>query len=248
MLPGKGALGPTCSRGGKGPGKRSSSPCCCGSEGPASSPWGPTGHVHPSGPSLCLAGGILAGVISDRLEKRASTCGLMLLLAAPTVGPAAPPASSRPPHLRISPPVLPPTHLQLLAQLLSGLWFLGPGVASTPLSAPHSASPPPASCALHTTHQRGSSLLPASTCAFVGCSLWGALPLLSPPPSRLLLICRTPTVAALPASLGSTTPPLITQVPLLFKCLVVCDLGRVTPSEPISSSEKRGCRQHHLTG
>uniref|UniRef100_A0A8B9Y3Q3 Solute carrier family 37 member 1 n=1 Tax=Bos mutus grunniens TaxID=30521 RepID=A0A8B9Y3Q3_BOSMU len=195
-----------------------------------------------------IFGGILAGVISDRLEKRASTCGLMLLLAAPTVGPAAPPASSRPPHLRISPPVLPPTHLQLLAQLLSGLWFLGPGVASTPLSAPHSASPPPASCALHTTHQRGSSLLPASTCAFVGCSLWGALPLLSPPPSRLLLICRTPTVAALPASLGSTTPPLITQVPLLFKCLVVCDLGRVTPSEPISSSEKRGCRQHHLTG
>lgn len=36
-------------------------------------------------PPLCLAGGILAGVISDRLEKRASTCGLMLLLAAPTV-------------------------------------------------------------------------------------------------------------------------------------------------------------------
>lgn len=34
---------------------------------------------------LCVAGGILAGVISDRLEKRASTCGLMLLLAAPTV-------------------------------------------------------------------------------------------------------------------------------------------------------------------
>lgn len=91
MLPGKGALGPTCSRGGKGPGKRSSAPCCCGRAGPASSPQGPTGHVHPSGPSLCLAGGILAGVISDRLEKRASTCGLMLLLAAPTVSPAAPP-------------------------------------------------------------------------------------------------------------------------------------------------------------
>lgn len=32
-----------------------------------------------------LFGGILAGVISDRLEKRASTCGLMLLLAAPTL-------------------------------------------------------------------------------------------------------------------------------------------------------------------
>lgn len=34
-----------------------------------------------------IFGGILAGVISDRLEKRASTCGLMLLLAAPTVSP-----------------------------------------------------------------------------------------------------------------------------------------------------------------
>ncbi|XP_017172899.1 glucose-6-phosphate exchanger SLC37A1 isoform X3 [Mus musculus] len=32
-----------------------------------------------------IFGGILAGVISDRLEKRASTCGLMLLLAAPTL-------------------------------------------------------------------------------------------------------------------------------------------------------------------
>lgn len=34
-----------------------------------------------------VTGGILAGVISDRLEKRATTCGLMLLLAAPTVSP-----------------------------------------------------------------------------------------------------------------------------------------------------------------
>lgn len=32
-----------------------------------------------------LSGGILAGLISDKLEKRASTCGMMLLLAAPTV-------------------------------------------------------------------------------------------------------------------------------------------------------------------
>nr|XP_054104897.1 glucose-6-phosphate exchanger SLC37A1 isoform X3 [Callithrix jacchus] len=32
-----------------------------------------------------IFGGVLAGVISDRLEKRASTCGLMLLLAAPTL-------------------------------------------------------------------------------------------------------------------------------------------------------------------
>ncbi|XP_021262079.1 glucose-6-phosphate exchanger SLC37A1 isoform X1 [Numida meleagris] len=32
-----------------------------------------------------IFGGILAGQISDRLEKRASTCGMMLLLAAPTL-------------------------------------------------------------------------------------------------------------------------------------------------------------------
>ncbi|KAM8820404.1 glucose-6-phosphate exchanger SLC37A1 isoform 1-T1 [Eudromia elegans] len=32
-----------------------------------------------------IFGGILAGLISDRLEKRASTCGMMLLLAAPTL-------------------------------------------------------------------------------------------------------------------------------------------------------------------
>nr|KAF6476220.1 solute carrier family 37 member 1 [Rousettus aegyptiacus] len=32
-----------------------------------------------------IFGGILAGVVSDRLGKRASTCGLMLLLAAPTL-------------------------------------------------------------------------------------------------------------------------------------------------------------------
>ncbi|KAJ6667662.1 hypothetical protein lerEdw1_016783 [Lerista edwardsae] len=32
----------------------------------------------------CL-GGILAGIISDRLKKRASTCGIMLLIAAPTL-------------------------------------------------------------------------------------------------------------------------------------------------------------------
>ncbi|XP_006870911.1 PREDICTED: glycerol-3-phosphate transporter [Chrysochloris asiatica] len=32
-----------------------------------------------------IFGGILAGLVSDRLEKRASTCGLMLLLAAPTL-------------------------------------------------------------------------------------------------------------------------------------------------------------------
>ncbi|XP_006137929.1 glucose-6-phosphate exchanger SLC37A1 [Pelodiscus sinensis] len=32
-----------------------------------------------------IFGGILAGIISDRLEKRASTCGMMLLLAAPTL-------------------------------------------------------------------------------------------------------------------------------------------------------------------
>uniref|UniRef100_A0A7M4FDH9 Solute carrier family 37 member 1 n=1 Tax=Crocodylus porosus TaxID=8502 RepID=A0A7M4FDH9_CROPO len=32
-----------------------------------------------------IFGGILAGIISDRLEKRASTCGMMLFLAAPTL-------------------------------------------------------------------------------------------------------------------------------------------------------------------
>ncbi|XP_075570367.1 glucose-6-phosphate exchanger SLC37A1 [Pelecanus crispus] len=32
-----------------------------------------------------IFGGILAGLISDRMEKRASTCGMMLLLAAPTL-------------------------------------------------------------------------------------------------------------------------------------------------------------------
>lgn len=32
-----------------------------------------------------IFGGILAGLVSDRLEKRATTCGLMLLLAAPTL-------------------------------------------------------------------------------------------------------------------------------------------------------------------
>lgn len=48
--------------------------------------------------ALFVAGGILAGVISDRLEKRASTCGLMLLLAAPTV--SLPPASTVPVHVR----------------------------------------------------------------------------------------------------------------------------------------------------
>uniref|UniRef100_A0A672V978 Solute carrier family 37 member 1 n=1 Tax=Strigops habroptila TaxID=2489341 RepID=A0A672V978_STRHB len=32
-----------------------------------------------------IFGGILAGLISDRLEKRASTCGMMLLFAAPTL-------------------------------------------------------------------------------------------------------------------------------------------------------------------
>ncbi|NXU54513.1 G6PT2 protein, partial [Turnix velox] len=32
-----------------------------------------------------IFGGILAGLISDRLEKRASTCGMMFLLAAPTL-------------------------------------------------------------------------------------------------------------------------------------------------------------------
>ncbi|KAM3607122.1 uncharacterized protein V6R79_002001 [Siganus canaliculatus] len=33
-----------------------------------------------------IVGGVLAGVVSDKLGKRASTCAVMLLLAAPTVG------------------------------------------------------------------------------------------------------------------------------------------------------------------
>lgn len=195
MLPGKGALGPTCSRGGKGPGKRSSAPCCCGRAGPASSPQGPAGHVHPSGPSLCLAGGILAGVISDRLEKRASTCGLMLLLAAPTVSPAAPPPRHGPRTSGTAPLSSHPhtCSCRRSSSQGSGTWcHLQP-----PQCPPLSLSPP---SPLHAAHQRGFSLLPAFTCACVGWSLWGALPLRSPPPSRLLLICSTPTVAALPAS------------------------------------------------
>lgn len=35
--------------------------------------------------SFCRIGGVLAGVISDKLGKRATTCAVMLLLAAPTV-------------------------------------------------------------------------------------------------------------------------------------------------------------------
>uniref|UniRef100_A0A2K5XT85 Solute carrier family 37 member 1 n=1 Tax=Mandrillus leucophaeus TaxID=9568 RepID=A0A2K5XT85_MANLE len=59
-----------------------------------------------------IFGGILAGVISDRLEKRASTCGLMLLLAAPTDA------------LPFSAP-LPPTAMLLLSgALVSGPYAL----------------------------------------------------------------------------------------------------------------------------
>lgn len=60
----------------------------------ASGTWSPRGRGSscqtsvPEASPVSVTGGILAGVISDRLEKRASTCGLMLLLAAPTVSPA----------------------------------------------------------------------------------------------------------------------------------------------------------------
>lgn len=62
--------------------------------------WGLAGgqHLSPS-PAPRIAGGILAGVVSDRLGKRASTCGLMLLLAAPTVSPPRPPTRGRSPRL-----------------------------------------------------------------------------------------------------------------------------------------------------
>lgn len=58
--------------------------------------WGLAGgqHLSPS-PAPRIAGGILAGVVSDRLGKRASTCGLMLLLAAPTVSLPRPPTHPR---------------------------------------------------------------------------------------------------------------------------------------------------------
>lgn len=61
--------------------------------------WGLAGgqHLSPS-PAPRIAGGILAGVVSDRLGKRASTCGLMLLLAAPTVSPPRPPLPADVPH------------------------------------------------------------------------------------------------------------------------------------------------------
>ncbi|KAK2089900.1 hypothetical protein P7K49_032566 [Saguinus oedipus] len=87
---------------------------------------------------LSVAGGVLAGVISDRLEKRASTCGLMLLLAAPTVSPA---ASSGPRGLQTvphSPPTsqcpLPSARAPLAqqAQLHSRSCLLSPAPPWTP--------------------------------------------------------------------------------------------------------------------
>uniref|UniRef100_G1U302 Solute carrier family 37 member 1 n=1 Tax=Oryctolagus cuniculus TaxID=9986 RepID=G1U302_RABIT len=59
-----------------------------------------------------IFGGILAGMISDRLEKRASTCGLMLLLAAPTHCSA------------LSTPLLPTAMLLLSGALVSGPYAL----------------------------------------------------------------------------------------------------------------------------
>lgn len=194
MLTGKGALGPACSRGGKDPGKRSSSPCCCGSAGPAR-------HVHPSGSSVCLAGGILAGVISDRLEKRASTCGLMLLLAAPTVGPAAPPPRHSP-HTSGTAPMS--SHPHTCSCRRSSSWGSGfRDLVSPPLrSGPPTQPPlpqPPAPCTLRTSAAPLSSLPsrvlvwavlfgvpfpssplppPAGTCSFGAPSLW--LPYLLP--------------------------------------------------------------------
>lgn len=139
--------------------------------------------------------------------------------------PGSPSASSRPLHLRNSPPVLPPAHLQLPAQLLSGLWFLGPGVTSSPLSAPHSASPPPAPCTLRTSAASPSSL-PSHVRVWAG--LFGVhFPSAPLPPAGSCSFVAPPLWLPYPLP-GSATPPPITQVPLLFKCLVVCDLGQMT--------------------
>lgn len=79
-----------CQRGlGRASGGTSPSRCCSCN---LSLPVGPCRRPAPqSVPAPRIAGGILAGVVSDRLGKRASTCGLMLLLAAPTVSPPRPP-------------------------------------------------------------------------------------------------------------------------------------------------------------
>ncbi|CAO2608603.1 Glucose-6-phosphate exchanger SLC37A1 [Lemmus lemmus] len=63
-----------------------------------------------------IFGGILAGVISDRLEKRASTCGLMLLLAAPT--------TAGPGRLCSEPPLFSTAMLLLSGALVSGPYAL----------------------------------------------------------------------------------------------------------------------------
>lgn len=114
------------------------------------------GTQAPRASPLCIAGGILAGVISDRLEKRASTCGLMLLLAAPTVSPAPatplPCPGPEPPevatlpaskHCHI-PPGLSPIHSS---------WFLDTGYGlRTPQRAPWACrahSPRCLPCPLH---------------------------------------------------------------------------------------------------
>lgn len=141
-------------------------------------PWGP-GPLQTS--PLRVAGGILAGVISDRLEKRASTCGLMLLLAAPTVSlrPSLHPALPGPRASSSSHPA-PQQTLSRPAQTQPHSWLMVPGqtLASEPLSTPHGpAGLPPlgaprAPCKWLAT----SSFSPGS---------WGAPPRPSPLPHRL---------------------------------------------------------------
>lgn len=166
------------------------------------------GATSPSGPSLCLAGGILAGVISDRLEKRASTCGLMLLLAAPTVSPAPPPG---PLPLVPFPCARVCAHSPAVGAAQSGLWFLGTLHHFNP------AQPPPPGCTrppahgtrpLHTAHHCFSLFL-----GFVSLGDTPSLPL----PRRLWPILWAPAAAATPPPQAALTWP----SPCRSRCLSI---------------------------
>lgn len=124
-------------------------------------------------------------MISDRLEKRASTCGLMLLLAAPAVSPAprCTPALSGPqPPEAGSLPACKHCHVPPRLSPVRGSWFLDAGCnLRTPQCAPQPAGPTPLDAS------RAPCTLPAHLFVHpwlpVGCSLPGPSPL----PHRLLL-------------------------------------------------------------